>query len=94
MLARSLGSSNFAKSICLIEASLRRWQLKLEVLIDERDARAICKEIGFSIWSAHEIVLKLCRDGRLKPHRRDAILTIIRLHHGFTPDVDDVVREI
>jgi predicted nucleic acid-binding protein len=63
--------------------------LELYVLLDEWNARAICRELGVAHISAYHVCHKLHRDGLLKAKRLAEVERALRLHGGFTPDPRD-----
>jgi predicted nucleic acid-binding protein len=61
-------------------------EIRVDVLLDERNARGICKELGVPHRSAYEVCAALVNDGKLKKKQFEAIKTALRFHGGFTPD--------
>ena len=64
-------------------------ELGTEVLLDERNARRICRDLGIPHRSAYDVVRKLAKEKRISDKRCRKICESLRLHHGFTPSDDD-----
>ena len=61
------------------------------VLLDERAARMICRELRIAHISAYEVCSKLLNAGGLKKKRFDDVLQALRFHGGFVPGPDEQV---
>jgi predicted nucleic acid-binding protein len=60
-------------------------EIGVEVLLDERNARGICRELGVTHKSAFEVCESLVFKGRLSRKEFEKIRTALRLYGGFTP---------
>jgi len=64
-------------------------EMGIEVLLDERNARAICRELSVAHRSAYEVCLVLVQQKRINEKRFAAVARALRLHGGFTPGAED-----
>ncbi len=67
-------------------------ELDVDVLLDERNARGICRELGIPHVSAYETACQLAAQGRISDKAFRNIARALRLHGGFTPGYEDTVE--
>ena len=67
-------------------------EIQVAVLLDERNARSICRELDIAHVSAYEVANTLKRSGSISAKTLARIIAALRFHGGFIPGPDDDVE--
>lgn len=63
--------------------------LGTRVLLDDRNARTICKELNVDQVTAYEICAELFQKGTINKKKWTEVQAALRLHNGFSPGYGD-----
>lgn len=66
-------------------------ELGLEVLLDERRARAICRDLQIAHKSAFEVCILLRRANQITAKQMASVEQALRFHNAFVPGPDDEI---